>query len=112
MSDELEPNGLSATAIGIQRSLRILIITTVVLFLCIGAVTYYVYSVAKDVNDGVCAFRADVQTRSVQTKKYLKKHPHGTRLISSSDLQIAIKNTERTVDALSSVNCPPTLSSP
>lgn len=95
----------NTTAVRIQKALRNLIIVTVLLGLAIVGTVGYIYSVADANNKALCAFRGDVQDRVDQTAQYLHDHPHGTKLISTADLQRSLDNSKRTVQSLSNLDC-------
>lgn len=94
------------TADVLRRSLRRLVIATIVLYLLLGGVVWYVYGVARDNTDGLCAFRNDVAGRVEGSKQFLIDHPDGSGDITPELLKATITQGQQTVKALSSVNCP------
>lgn len=103
-----ETSGKGVTSAEVlRRSLRRLVISTIVLYLALGGVIFYIYTVAQNTTEGVCAFRNDVEARVDASKQYLIDHPKGTRDISVDILKNTIANGQRSVKALSKVSCPP-----
>jgi hypothetical protein len=89
-----------------HRKFNILIVTTVVLFAGLFGIAGYVYSLARNINEGICAVRSDSERRISQTKDFLIEHPEGFAGISAAELKRSMENTQRTVNALSEVSCP------
>jgi hypothetical protein len=56
----------------------------------------------------LCALRADLQTRVNSTNAFLVTHPHGIPGISAATLRSGVAGQERTIRALSTINCRPT----
>lgn len=54
----------------------------------------------------LCSLRADVQKRVTAGRSFLRAHPDGIPGISAPTLQASTDNSQRTVDALSSLVCP------
>jgi hypothetical protein len=91
----------------LQTSLHRLVFATVVLYVLMLVVGYYVYQLSASNTDGLCAFRNDTLARIEQSENYLRDHPFGTKAIPRNVLEISIANAKRTADALSGVKCPP-----
>lgn len=64
-------------------------------------------TVATQTNDSLCALRRDVETRAENARAFLHAHPHGFAGFSSSAIRVSLVGQERTVRALSGLNCPP-----
>lgn len=91
----------------LRRSLHRLVIATVVLYLAIFGIGYYVFTVARNNSEGLCAFRNDIDARIASSKKYIKEHPRGSRAIPLSTVRVSLALSERTRSALKHVHCPP-----
>lgn len=103
---ELDPSvQANATAVKIQKALRNLIITNIVLFVCMVGIAYYIYTVAKANTEALCTVRIDAQARIDQTNKFIEKHPNGWRGISVAELKRGLEGPAHTVQSLSSLNC-------
>lgn len=105
MSEPEKP--VRTTAEVLRRSLRRLVIATVTLYLLLGGIVYYVYGVARDNTDGLCAFRNDVSQRVEQSKQFLIDHPEGIGEITPDILKATIAQGQQTVKALAGITCPP-----
>lgn len=95
-------------AASIRRTLRILLVATVVLFLAILAVAGYTYSVSRDNQDALCVFRADLQQRISTTQEFLIKNKSEEPIpgVTRQTLLTNLQGQVRTVKAFSNLNCP------
>jgi hypothetical protein len=59
-----------------------------------------VNSVGAVSHDSLCAFKASLEDRIVQTEEFLTEHPEGFAGIPAATLQQSVDNQQRTVDAL------------
>jgi hypothetical protein len=91
----------------IRRTLRILVIATIILYLIIGGLAIYSFSLSKANTRGLCALRADAQDRIDQSEAFLKEHPKGIPGISVQQLQRSTDNSRRTAKSLKGLTCPP-----
>jgi hypothetical protein len=93
----------------IQRTLRLLIVTTVVLFLMIVAAGLYTYTLSKNNRDSLCIFRADIASRVQQTDQYLKEHPEPEPFpgITRQTLLTQVEGQKRTLGSFKHLHCPP-----
>lgn len=91
----------------IRRTLRILVITTVALFIAIGAVGVYAYSVADDNRQAVCNLTADLERRVAASESFAEDHPEAVKKLGFTQAQVEheIDNQRRTINALSVVPC-------
>lgn len=89
----------------IQSTLKGLVIATGLLYLCLAGGGAFVYSISETARSSLCALRADLETRTEDSKEFLKKNPEGIPGISRATIQQGIENQERTVEALSSLPC-------
>jgi hypothetical protein len=103
----MDPERANKTAERIQRSLKILIITTVLTFIALLAMGVYVYKIAQDNTRALCAVKQEAEKRVVETNNFLKEHPEGIAGISPAVLKRGADNAQSTVDALQNVTCPP-----
>lgn len=92
-------------AIQIRRSLRILLIATVVLYLGVLGIAVWTWSTANTNNDALCALRVDLQKRVANSQTFLKENPEGIPGISVRIVQDGIENQQRTISALSGLSC-------
>ena len=95
------------TATVLRKTLRLLVIATVLLYLAVFGTGYYVYTIAQSNTKGLCALRTDAESRVDQSKQFLKEHPQGIPGISAEQLKRSTDNSKRTIAALESVRCPP-----
>lgn len=91
----------------ILKQLRFLRIATVVLAVTLIAVVIYLFVSLKNTNDALCTLRGDLEARAAQTRNYLDEHPNGFPGIPAAALRKNLADQERTIEALSSLNCPP-----
>ncbi len=88
-----------------------------ILFILICVVSGWAYATAQQeslrasrnqasTTQALCSLRADVQKRVSSGNAFLATHPHGFAGISAPTLRSSIDNSQRTVDALSSLICP------
>ena len=89
----------------IKRTLRGLVIATVVLYLAMVGVAFYVYSNSRDNTKALCAIRHDAQVRVTESQAFLNAHPNGFLGLSASQLQQSINDSDQTVNALSGLGC-------
>jgi len=89
----------------IKRSLTILIIATVFLYIALVGVVAWAYSLSHANTVALCAFRDDAQRRLDQNKQYLGDHPRGVAGLSPKQLQANIANSEQTIKSLTGLNC-------
>lgn len=89
----------------IKKQLNVLIVMTLLLYVGVGLILWWVWDQSQTNTHALCAIRRDFQNQSVEGKNFLKIHPHGAFGLTSSQLQQSINNSEELVSALSSVNC-------
>jgi len=91
----------------IRRTLRGLVIATVVLFIAVTAVGGYAYVVADQNRQAVCNLRTDLQHRVKTSEEFVIKHPEALKQFGITKAQAAkeVSNQKRTLDALSVVSC-------
>lgn len=93
--------------LGVKRTLRFLVIATIVLYLAIGGVALFSYSTSKLNRDAVCNLTADLKDRINRSRIYVREHPEKLSQLGFTRAQVAheIQNQERTLAALSVVPC-------
>lgn len=98
-------------AASIRRTLRMLMATTVLLFLLIIVGGIYTYTVSRDTNDSLCAFRTDLQSRIDQTEEFLTKNTKAEPFpgVTRETLLVNLEGQKRTVKVFKDLNCPPLL---
>jgi hypothetical protein len=93
------------TAKELRRSLRVLIVLTVVLYVILGGVAFYTYQLGQKNKRALCTIRANAQTRADATQDFLLRHPNGIPGVTVLDLNRSINAYRATVHALDDVNC-------
>lgn len=96
---------ITQTAEALRRTLRLLVIATAVLYLVSFAWGIKVYRDGQATEETLCAFRADLITRVVQSAAFLKDHPKGTPDIPAETIISGINNQLRTITSLRGLNC-------
>ena len=91
----------------LQRSLRILVLATVVLYVAIGGLGVKVYLDSKNTTNALCAFRQDLERRVLASTDFLKENPKGIPGVSPRLILQGIENQQRTITALKDLNCKP-----
>jgi cell division protein FtsX len=98
----------------IRTMLRWLTIAVVVCLVVAVGVGLFAITLASRVADqtdrtnaALCTFRADIETRAIQTEEFLREHPEGVAGIPAATLRQSLKGQRSTVAALGSLNCPP-----
>lgn len=91
----------------IRRTLRILVVATVALFIAIGAVGVYAYTVADQNREAVCNLRTDLERRIISGEKFVEEHPQKLQELGVTASQVSkeISNQRRTLEALGAVSC-------
>jgi len=89
----------------IQRSLRLLIAATVVLYVAVGLVAAMSWSTAQTSQDALCALRSDLEARVATSLEFLAEHPEGVAGIPAKTIKDGINNQRRTISALRSLDC-------
>jgi TRAP-type C4-dicarboxylate transport system permease small subunit len=103
----IENEKANDTARRIQRSLNVLITTTVLVFLALLGMGVYVYTATRNNTRALCAIKQDAEKRVSESQTFLVTHPQGIPGISASVIQRGIDNAQAQVKALSDVNCKP-----
>lgn len=96
-----------STAEELRRGLRYLQAATVAVFLLLVGLGVYVWLDGKDTKDALCAYRADLNSRVVQSTEFLRDHPNGSKAfgITREQLLTNIANQQRVIKAFSGLNC-------
>lgn len=89
----------------IKRTLRGLVIATVVLAVVLLGSVVWVYVNANVTGDALCALRGDLERRVETSKDFLVEHPKGIPGISAQTIKQGLANQQRTITALSGLNC-------
>lgn len=115
MIPEAEPGDVAGD---LQRGLWLLAAATVVLYLAVAVAIVLVWRDASSkrqdlarqaTNTGaaLCTLRGDLEQRVEASQRFLREHPKGIPGINAATIQSGIVNQQRTVDALSGLNCAP-----
>lgn len=89
----------------ILRRLNILTGVIVVFAAVLGSVIVYGYSKAHENTVALCALRADLDKRIVQSQGFLIDHPQGFAGISPAAIKTQISNSQRTRHTLRNLSC-------
>lgn len=89
----------------IHRTLKWLVISTVVLFLCGAAIAGYVYVQSNMNRQALCALRGNLESQVKTSEAFLAENPHGIPGISPATLRASTQNQERAIDALGIISC-------
>lgn len=87
------------------RSLRILAVMTVLLYLGLIAGGIKVYLDAKNTNNVLCTFRQDLIVRVLASSNFLEDNPKGIPGVPTKVILEQIKNQQRTITALQGLDC-------
>ena len=88
-----------------RRTLRLLVVATVVLFVGLGGGMAWTYSQANESQNALCALRGDLEKRVAGTQTYLAEHPEGFPGVSPATLRKSLKDQQRTIAALGDLPC-------
>lgn len=99
MPSETDPTSL------LQRTLKRLVIATVLLYLVLLSGGIWVYFEGRTTNKALCTLRDDLTIRVLSSIKFLKEHPKGLPGIPASTLIESIENQQRTILALKDLDC-------
>jgi hypothetical protein len=90
--------------------LKILLYATILIYAVViaaGFIGWYInHQQASKTERALCSLKAELQRRVDNTQAFLVKYPHGLDGLSKADLTKSIQDTQRTIDALSILNCP------
>jgi hypothetical protein len=89
----------------LHRTFRLLVACNVLLLLAALGVGVYAYYQAQQATAGLCALRSDRTDQIAASDRFLRKHPHGIPGIPASLIRQSRATAQRTVDALSFLNC-------
>lgn len=89
----------------LRRTLRILGVATVSLYLVVVVAVFLVYRDANHTTVALCALRADVEQRIASSQDFLKEHPNGVPGFNAAAINASLVNSQRTVKALSGLDC-------
>lgn len=100
----------------LRRTLRVLGIATVALYLVVVVAVFLVYRDANQKRDALrrdevnttaalCALRVDVERRIESSQGFLKEHPDGIPGFNAAAVKASLVNSQRTVKALSGLTC-------
>jgi hypothetical protein len=83
------------------------VIAWAISFVALAVVILQVNALAARTTDSLCALRSDLERRVETSRQFLEENPHGIPGITPAYLRTSIENQERTVEALSDLDCPP-----
>lgn len=90
---------------GIRNTLKWLVRATVVLFAATAFVAVAGKLQADRSTDALCALRVDLQKRVETSERFLRENPEGVPGISPTVIREGIVNQQRTIAALSKLDC-------
>jgi hypothetical protein len=90
----------------LRRWIRILAALTIFLYLVMGGIAAYTYTLGQKNKRALCTIRKNAEDRADQAQIFLLKHPKGIPGISVLDLQRSINAYNSTARALQDVDCP------
>lgn len=89
----------------LQRSLRVLMILTIALYIAFAGVVFWAWTQSNRNTKALCALRVDAQARVETNRLFLMANPEGIRGVSIEQLQRSTDNAVRTANALKIVHC-------
>lgn len=91
----------------IKRTLRVLVVATVVLYLLTFGAAVYVYSQSQLNHNALCTFRGELQDQVISSEQFLKEHPAGLPglEISAATIRQGVEKQNLAITALSSLSC-------
>lgn len=89
----------------IRRTLRRLIVATVVLYLLTMGAAVYVYLESQVNRNALCTFRANLEDQVAQSTNFLADHPAGVPGITPAVIQQGIQKQVIAINSLSSLSC-------
>lgn len=95
----------SRAAREVKRWLRVLVATTVVLYLALGGLFLSTRRDSTATRGALCALRADLDKRVQSSRDFLKANPDGAAGIPASVVRDSIVNQKQTVAVLSGLHC-------
>jgi hypothetical protein len=97
---------VSEFAHSIRRTLRLLVIATVVLFIGLGSGAYVQYRYTQQTRHALCALRADKEQQAAASTLFLTTHPKGIPgVIPAAAIKLGVENDQRTIVALGGLSC-------
>jgi hypothetical protein len=83
----------------LRRTLKRLVVATVVIYVVLLAVTGTTYA-------ALCALDHDLQNRVSDSQQFLKEHPRGIAGIPASAIRVSMNSQEDTIHTLDILHCP------
>jgi hypothetical protein len=99
------PEHESDTAMALRKTLRMLVVSTVILYLVLIGLSVKIYLDGRETNEALCTFRVDLITRVTQSITFLSEHPKGAPGIPVKTIVDGVNNQVRTINALSGLRC-------
>jgi hypothetical protein len=104
---------MDRVSVGPVKGLRIAIaafVLSLALMLAVGAIGAYVLThktnEGTETHEAICALVSDLETRTEDTRAFLRAHPHGIAgLATGAQLRESLRNQERTLSALGVIKC-------
>lgn len=89
----------------IKRTLRLLVIATIVLYLLTIAAAAYVFFESRTNHDALCTFRQELQDQVTASDKFLAEHPKGFDGIPAITIRTGVEKQELAIESLNSLSC-------
>lgn len=102
---EEEQGHETEAAATLRKTLRMLVVATVVLYIVLVAVCVKVYLDGRSTHNALCTFQADRITQVTQSLQFLADHPEGTSEFPVEAIVNSVNSQIGTINALSSLNC-------
>jgi hypothetical protein len=97
----------SAVADSLRKTLRLLVIATIVLYLVMVGIGIKIWQDGKATTDALCTYRADLITRVNASIAFLSEHPDGLPEagVTAKSISDGINNQQHAILALADLNC-------
>jgi len=89
----------------IQRTLRVLVIATAVLYLLQFGGYVYIYVKTTEANHALCTFRSNIEEEAAASNAFLVEHPEGLPGITPEMIREGARRQETAITALSGLSC-------
>lgn len=93
-------DGAIKTAEDLRSQLRVLIALTIILYVVMGFLVWWIWSQQTTNSGALCAIRREAQARVKEGQEFLTQHPYGAYGLSRAQIQQSITDSIDTVSAL------------
>ncbi len=95
------------TARELRRTLRILLVATVILYLGGIGLGLYTLSIANNNNDALCSLRNNYVFQNTVSRDFLRDHPNGNADFTVAQIKQTMRNRVAIIRALDNGDCKP-----